>query len=967
MGDNWSYRDWRPGGERTQLGDIIFDSTIHCGNGHNFHQVGENHYKFRARTGLAHYSWRHHFLIESPGDGREVTLEVADFNHFGQELWQEAATVVSHDGESWRDLGLESMEITGWSGSGYDEDDATIDDGWHPPYGVKYRLRLDAPRIWFASPTPYTLDHSARMQHALAARCDFFKVHELGPASMSDRHGHQVLMTEVSRGVGDGDKLRVLVVAGEHAAESAGMYAAEGVLEELLRQVDLLRDFIFFVVPVVNVDGVAFGRSYHNIDSADPVGPGSNLARDWRDRSEPETHAVWRVVERLRPHAILNLHNGRHRRRFEVWAPLQPNLSTMLRHLREHLPVPVDHWRPYVGSGSLPEAAVGAGLTDLAVCLETLLLRKMPGCDDFPESYKRVGRFALRAVVSALREVHGLPQMDARAEELSTQALRCRPKDFSARLPWFYYSADFAHAAECGTHNLEINGLPVIPGYYDVWLHVGENRGDPDIRIGGERCYIDATAEGWLLLPSMAVPGRMVSFDYTGDSDEPPFDEMLIAPEGTPISTAQQQAAPYTRYIRRIGDDEKDHLRDWERFHCALMRGGFDARRLRRMHDQIVDWVASRQVVDQSDEYYGASWSEEDKYDARDTAAAAACFAMRYARTGEREWLARASAAREYVYRNQMHEPENSAHDGGFVHMVSGIWGTQFRRLEPPLPGIDGVDTGVIVQMLCKCIELGLPAAERDLDVIEDAARWIAANEALPGLFLHHEGATRDCQNATAIGLSALVRAWHTLRDQHRPVPDEWLQAAHRGIKHYVEGQEAIGVWPYNFAQVGTRGQAYSFENIPDHGIGLHNLTRALHLPPLADREDVADALKRAARWYLCVCRLDGDTIDLEYDTRPDLGGGICFSGFTWCRFTAASALTRIARYCGEPEPWRSLALRLMEHVQRKLWQTDDPDRAPVVAHVRPEAPLATWCQAVEWDAVMLAEMIEDLQAMGEG
>ena len=69
----------------------------------------------------------------------------------------------------------------------------------------------------------------------------------------------------------------------------------------------------------------------------------------------------------------------------------------------------------------------------------------------------------------------------------------------------------------------------------------------------------------------------------------------------------------------------------------------------------------------------------------------------------------------------------------------------------------------------------------------------------------------------------------------------------------------------------------------------------------------------------------------------------------------------------GEPEPWRSLALRLMEHVQCKLWQTDDPDRAPVAAHVRPDAPLATWCQAAEWDAVMLAEMIEDLEAMGEG
>ena len=52
MGDNWSYRDWQPGGERAQLGDIVFDSTIHCGNGHNFHQVGENRFSILWKAAL---------------------------------------------------------------------------------------------------------------------------------------------------------------------------------------------------------------------------------------------------------------------------------------------------------------------------------------------------------------------------------------------------------------------------------------------------------------------------------------------------------------------------------------------------------------------------------------------------------------------------------------------------------------------------------------------------------------------------------------------------------------------------------------------------------------------------------------------------------------------------------------------------------------------------------------------------
>jgi len=254
-----------------------------------------------------------------------------------------------------------------------------------------------------------------------------------------------------------------------------------------------------------------------------------------------------------------------------------------------------------------------------------------------------------------------------------------------------------------------------------------------------------------------------------------------------------------------------------------------------------------------------------------------------------------------------------------------------------------------------------------DAEVLRRAAVWVAHNELFPGVFLHHEGATHDCQNANALGLSALVRAYHTLAEAGAEPPAHWVAAAARGLRHYAEGQEAIGVWPYRFAQVGSRGQAYHFANIPDHGIGLVHLTRVCDRRPICSFPGLPDLLRRAARWYLGVCRVEGDTIDLEFDERSELGDDICFSGFTWCRFTAAATLTRTARLTGEVEPWRHLALRLMEHVARKRWQTADPTRAPVVAHARPEAKLATWCQAAEWDASLLAEMIDDLETLEGG
>lgn len=959
----WRYSDWRPGGERTTIGDLTFDSTVHCGNGHDFQQVGPSHYRFRARPGLVTYAWRFLLRIESPGDGREITLEVADFNHFGQELWQEQAAVLSTDGETWHDVGLDSIALVPWTPTGDPEGDSAIDDGWHPPYGVQHRLRLDAPAIWFATGTPYTLQHSRDHLAAMEQRCRFFHTQEIGHTAFADRHGFPLLMSKVSRGPDEG-KLRVMVIAGEHPSEFAGMYAAEGLLEELLRCSDLLGDFSFWVIPVVNVDGVAYGRSYHNLDPDDPVRRGVNISRDWARRTQPETQAVWSVVEEVRPHCLICLHNGRHRRAYEAYAPPNPSVSALMCALRKHLPLPLEHWRPFTEMDSLSPVALDAGLTESTLLIEALILQKLPGCDTFKESYRRAGRFILRGLVEGLRELHGRPQMLASAETLGHAPLRFTPAHFLAQLPWFYYTSDFATPREHSLWNLELNGLPLQPGHYDLWLHSPPNASPLKV-AGGKRSW--PGDDGWTLLPSLPVPARMLRLEFEHDGP-PPIDDAVIAPEGTALETALAQSQPFTRYVRDLRAAQSHSLRNWPLFHDRLMADGFGPADLDTMAAEIVDWVATRQVLDATDHHYGAIRSEEDKYDARDAAAAVACFVRRHRQTGDHQWLERALAARRYIYRNQRREPVNAAHDGGFVHMVSGMWGVDFTRLHPPYPGIDGVDTGAIVHQLCSAADLGLPMDDQDCDVLMRAAAWIAANEPLPGMFLHHEGATHDCQNANAIGFSALARACDTLRRLGAAPPSEWLAAVERGLTHYLEGQEAIGVWPYWFAQVGKRAGAYHFDNIPDHGIGLYHLTRSLDLFPLVSWPGLCDALGRAARWYLCLSRLEPGagqtTINLDYDRRPDLGDDICFPGFTWCRFTAAATLLRIARVTGETEPWRHLALRLMEHVRRNLWQTTDPSHAPVVAHARPEARLATWCQAAEWDAAMLWEMADDLRLL---
>ena len=222
----WSYEDWQPGGERAEFGEIALDSRLHCGNAHDFAQVATGHFRFRARCGLAPYAWRFLLAIESPGDGREITLEVADFNHEGRTPWHESATACSlDDGATWLPFSTDRLEIVDWTPIGHPAIDDAYGDASHVPYGVRYRLTLDAPRVLFASPTPFTLDHRDGLLRDLAAEYpDEVAVATVARSAHSDATGYPVTMARLTAPGPWADRDRVLVVAGEHAAESAGMY-----------------------------------------------------------------------------------------------------------------------------------------------------------------------------------------------------------------------------------------------------------------------------------------------------------------------------------------------------------------------------------------------------------------------------------------------------------------------------------------------------------------------------------------------------------------------------------------------------------------------------------------------------------------------------------------------------------------------------------------------------------------------
>ncbi|MGC9319426.1 MAG: hypothetical protein ACP5KN_15440 [Armatimonadota bacterium] len=545
--------------------------------------------------------------------------------------------------------------------------------------------------------------------------------------------------------------------------------------------------------------------------------------------------------------------------------------------------------------------------------------------------------------------------------------LRLRADDFAARLPWFYHGHPLDPPREHDIWSVEANGLSLPSRRFAVTLVLAEPRESLGISHDGLH-FESVPAHGDLVpLAPMDLSSRMLSlYVRAGAPERPcPVAEVLVHPLAATL--AEARTAPVFRdYVRDIGAEASKALQRWDKFWPMVGRGGFGARGLRGMLDALLDWCERRQVTGEEDPHFGAIYSEEDKYDFRDAAAAAVAFTHAWRESADDQWLQRARLARSYVYRGQHTEGERR---GGWAHMVSGRWGgdqqVDFTRITQPLPPVDGVDTAIIVNLLCTAIEVGLQADEEDLQRLHMGGDWVLRSELRPGVFAHHEGAAHDCQNSNALAAMALSRAHATLTRLGRQAPEEWLVAAERGLRHYLEGQEAIGVWPYTFAGIG-RGQRFGEQNVPDQGMGLYHLLVAAEAMNVLERRQVQQAVRRAARWYLCTCRIDEreprGTIDLQYRRE---GGGLLFSSFTWCRFMAAASLLRIAAGTDEVEPWRSLALRLMEHVRLKLWNEEDPERAPVISSCRPDIELHSWIAAAEWEAVLLLDMLQQLQSAG--
>ncbi|MFA5189204.1 MAG: M14 family zinc carboxypeptidase [Verrucomicrobiia bacterium] len=968
---------WKPGGQRICIDGITFDSTIHCGNGHAFSKVGPDHYRFRARVGLEPYAWRFYFKMECPqAVGRTITLEVADFNHAGRTVFHESATVWSTDGRRWITMEPQQMEIVPFTPTGCAKLDAHYGDREHLPYGVRYRLRLTAPQMWFAVPTPYTLQRRDELLDRLAAaHPELVRSITVGQSRHSRSHGFPIRAARIAKPGDDPQRQNVVVIAGEHSAEVAGIYACEGWMQEVLAHGEWLDRYVFYFVPIMNVDGAYYGSTYYNLPRALTEGVGDNVSQGWHDRRLPEVKALWPLLAEWRAVFFASLHNGRHRTALEAFGPPGPGSEALLGTWRRELGLPFEQMR-WKENPAAFNVLPRSGITPLAYTIETLLLVRQKGCGSFEESYLQTGRQLARGTVAALdamppdakrpeASVAHFPQNQPSQKRLlpgpPSERVRLAGADFTAQLPWFYHNLPFERWQRHDVYSFEVNGWDLPPGQYAVALLPRGNPTSLAVGFDGSRFQQVPVRDGRAELPSVRIDNRMLSLylKTPGAPEGGPLESVLVYPAGEDAASAGNRAVPFAGYRRDTRAQEREILnRDaWGEFYSLLRRDSFGKKELRAMFNDLLEWCRRRQVMEPGDRHYGAIYSEEDKYDFRDAAAAAVCFTHAWRDTGDEQWRRRALAARAYAFKGQhVEDPANRNQYGGLCQMVPS-----FRRLGDKLPDVNGVETCIAINHLVKTFELGLEPSEQDLRRLELAARWVAASEFQPGKFQHHEGTTWDCQNSNALGAMALARAHHALDKRGRHPPESWLEAARRGMRHWMEGQEAIGCWPYRFAMIG-RGQAFHERNLPDQGMGTYHFLVACGTPVFRSEPNVQDRMRRVARWWLCTSRIDRQpplaTIDLD---DRQTSGALKFSAFTWCRFMAAASLMRIAEPSGEGDFWRQLALRYMEHVYTKLWNRTDPNTAPVMRATRDDMKVRTWIQAAEWDAALLRDMEERL------
>lgn len=254
-------------------GDVRFSADFENETLGSVKQLGpDEFYLYAFPEGKPHsgFLW-FHFRIDGC-EGRTVTFHMnpAPFSKDRTGGNGTRSPVMSYDGDTWSGIGDKA-----WN------EDGTV---------LTFKQKFAKSPAWIASFFPFTADHIGRFIERHKAG-PYFKAETLGKT----KSGRDMrLYTITDPVVPEAGKRVVLFTTLQHDLETTGAMALEGICTFLLSgdpRADRLRKaFVFYVVPMMDPDGIAEGNLYC------PVG---NLNRQWGLGTTAETANVEKFVRSL--------------------------------------------------------------------------------------------------------------------------------------------------------------------------------------------------------------------------------------------------------------------------------------------------------------------------------------------------------------------------------------------------------------------------------------------------------------------------------------------------------------------------------------------------------------------------------------------------------------------------------------------------------------------------------------------
>lgn len=530
------------------------------------------------------------------------------------------------------------------------------------------------------------------------------------------------------------------------------------------------------------------------------------------------------------------------------------------------------------------------------------------------------------------------------------------PRQFTVRLPKAYYEQSLDLALAADIFSFEVNALPV-EGRFELQLTFCPEVESAALSLDRETFEELTLHAGAATLP-VTVDHCLLSFEVRVAGAAPGLETPLREVRLVDPAAPDRDPEPFTRYSRDTKLSNCNLLENWPEAHDRIMSETFDLHELTVMRDEIVAWVASRQVLDRNDPHAGAAYSEEDKYCFKDAIFAACCFMRKYLETGKAQWLDRATAARDYCFKGQYRNTGDLGKDGCWASMgiIDDKRGKLFRRITDAWALGSGVDTALI-GLQCEHLQsMGMAFTEAHLEQLCGGVDWNLRNMVKPGWFSHHEDMDLLCLNMNSLGASLFYAVHRMLCDTGHPgLADVVLKEADAGIEHVLRCQEAIGVYPYRpYESSLSRGGSYSLENLPDNGIGMQALVQTLRNPFYRlGFEDLGEHLRRTALWYLLCSRFEDGHLMLEVSREPGYLQGVAFGNFTWCRITMLDILSQVWDHIGNSAFWKQFCLCQVRTLREVLWNTENPGTAPIKRSAVPGVDLSvvSWIQQAEWAA----------------